>query len=81
MEQIQHHQLREEIKEALSGLTPREERVLELRFGLKDGYNYKLVEVAERFGLTRERVRQIEGQALQKLRHARRNRKLREYVI
>lgn len=77
---VLRRQLREEIKEALSGLTPREERVLELRFGLKDGYNYKLVEVAERFGLTRERVRQIEGQALEKLRHSGRSRKLREYV-
>jgi len=80
-EQVQRHQLREEIREALTGLTPREERVLELRFGLKDGYSYKLVEVANRFGLTRERVRQIEGQALQKLRHSVRNRKLREYAV
>lgn len=80
-EQVQRHQLRDEIREALTGLTPREERVLELRFGLKDGYNHKLVEVADRFGLTRERVRQIEGQALQKLRHSGRNRKLREYVV
>jgi len=79
-EQLQRHQLREEIREALSGLTRREERVIELRFGLIDGYNHKLVEVAERFGLTRERVRQIQDQALRKLRQSGRSRKLREYV-
>lgn len=79
-EQLQRHQLREEIREALSGLTRREERVIELRFGLIDGYNYKLVEVAERFGLTRERVRQIQDQALRKLRQSGRSRKLREYL-
>jgi RNA polymerase primary sigma factor len=79
-EAVVQRQLHEGIQEMLTALTPREERVLELRFGLKDGYTYKLVEVANRFGLTRERVRQIEGQALQKLRNPHRSQKLREYV-
>ncbi len=77
---MEQHQLQEEIRSVLTALTPREERVLELRFGLKDGYAYKLVEVANRFGLTRERVRQIEGRALHKLRDPHRSEKLHEYV-
>ncbi len=78
-EEVLREQLRDDIRKALRGLTPREERVLALRFGLKDGYEYRLVDVAKRFGLTRERVRQIEGQALKKLREPRRSRQLRDY--
>jgi RNA polymerase primary sigma factor len=78
-EEALQHQLHDDIRQVLVGLTPREERVLELRFGLKDGYDYKLEDVAQRFGLTRERIRQIEGQALQKLRQPARSRRLRDY--
>ncbi|GIK38128.1 MAG: RNA polymerase sigma factor [Chloroflexota bacterium] len=60
--------LRREIREALSGLTARESRIIELRFGLRDGIPLTLQDVAERFGLTRERIRQIEKEALSKLR-------------
>jgi RNA polymerase primary sigma factor len=79
-EQVEYTQLQQDLRHALHGLTPREERVLELRFGLKDGYPHKLMEVADRFGLTRERIRQIEGQALAKLRNPDRARRLREYL-
>lgn len=79
-EQVEYTQLQSDLRQALHGLTPREERVLELRFGLKDGYSHKLMEVANRFGLTRERIRQIEGQALAKLRNPDRARRLREYL-
>ncbi|MCW5880361.1 MAG: sigma-70 family RNA polymerase sigma factor [Anaerolineae bacterium] len=77
---IEYGQLQQDLRQALHGLTAREERVLELRFGLKDGYSLKLMEVADRFGLTRERIRQIEGQALTKLRNPDRARRLREYL-
>jgi len=72
--------LAEEMDKVLSTLDPREERILRLRYGLQDGRNYTLEEVGERFGLTRERIRQIEGQALRKLRHPRRSRSLRDYL-
>jgi RNA polymerase primary sigma factor len=72
--------LAEEMDKVLSTLSPREERILRLRYGLQDGRNYTLEEVGERFGLTRERIRQIEGQALRKLRHPRRSRSLRDYL-
>jgi RNA polymerase primary sigma factor len=72
--------LAEEMDKVLSTLDPREERILRLRYGLQDGRNYTLEEVGERFGLTRERIRQIEGQALRKLRHPRRSRFLRDYL-
>ena len=72
--------LAEEVDKVLATLDPREERVLRLRYGLQDGRNYTLEEVGERFGLTRERIRQIEGQALRKLRHPRRSRSLRDYL-
>ncbi|MFQ5812228.1 MAG: sigma-70 family RNA polymerase sigma factor [Anaerolineae bacterium] len=74
------HLLAEEIEEVLSTLTPRQARILRLRFGIQDGYNYTLQEVAERFGLTRERIRQIEYEALRRLRHPRRSRKLRTHL-
>jgi len=72
--------LREDIEELLTSLTPREARVLELRYGLADGHSYTLKEVGEKFGLTRERIRQIENEALQRLRHPQRSRKLRDYL-
>ena len=72
--------LAEEMAKVLSTLTPREEMILRLRYGLKDGQNYTLEEVGDRFGLTRERIRQIEGQALRKLRHPRYIRSLRDYL-
>ncbi len=72
--------LRDDIEELLTSLTPREARVLELRYGLIDGHSYTLKEVGEKFGLTRERIRQIENEALQRLRHPQRSRKLRDYL-
>ena len=72
--------LREKIEEVLDTLPPREARILRLRFGLENGHNYTLEEVGEKFGLTRERIRQIESKALRRLRHPRRSRQLREYV-
>lgn len=73
-------QLRDVLNEVLDTLTPREVRILQLRFGLVDGYNYTLEEVGRKFGVTRERVRQIESQALGRLRHPSRSRKLRDYL-
>jgi len=72
--------LREKIEEVLDTLPPREARILKLRFGLENGHNYTLEEVGEKFGLTRERIRQIESKALRRLRHPRRSRQLREYL-
>ena len=75
-----HELLHEDVAEALESLTPRESRILRLRFGLQDGHSYTLEEVGHKFGLTRERVRQIEKHALRRLRHASRSRKLRGYL-
>jgi RNA polymerase primary sigma factor len=72
--------LREKIEEVLETLPPREARILRLRYGLENGRNYTLEEVGAKFGLTRERIRQIEGKALRRLRHPRRSRQLREYL-
>jgi RNA polymerase primary sigma factor len=72
--------LREKIEEVLETLPPREARILRLRFGLENGHNYTLEEVGEKFGLTRERIRQIESKALRRLRHPRRSRQLRDYL-
>jgi RNA polymerase primary sigma factor len=72
--------LREKIDDVLDTLPPREARILRLRFGLENGHNYTLEEVGEKFGLTRERIRQIESKALRRLRHPRRSRQLREYL-
>jgi RNA polymerase nonessential primary-like sigma factor len=74
-DQVDSSLLENEIRRALSGLTARESRIVELRYGLRDGQPLTLQDVAERFGLTRERIRQIEKEALAKLRnphHARR---------
>jgi RNA polymerase primary sigma factor len=72
--------LRDKIEEVLSTLSPREARILRLRFGLHNGRPYTLEEVGQKFGLTRERIRQIEGKALRRLRHPRRSRQLRDYL-
>ncbi len=72
--------LREKIEALLKTLTPREARILCLRFGLLNGKSHTLEEVGQKFGLTRERIRQIEGRALRRLRHPRRSRHLRDYV-
>ena len=73
--------LKEEIKSVLSTLQPREQQVLELRFGLKDGTSYTLEEVGKRFNVTRERIRQIEAKALRKLRHPSRAKKLKDFMV
>jgi len=72
--------LKEQIDVVLSSLTPREQRVLQLRFGLEDGRSRTLEEVGKEFGVTRERIRQIEAKALRKLRHPSRSRKLKDYL-
>jgi RNA polymerase primary sigma factor len=72
--------LREEIEDVLTALSPREARVLKLRFGLTDGRSHTLKEVGEKFGVTRERIRQIEAEALQRLRHPSRSGRLRDYL-
>ena len=72
--------LKEEIAEVLHTLTPREEKVLKLRFGLEDGHPHTLEEVGSRFGVTRERIRQIEAKALRKLRHPSRSKKLKDFL-
>ena len=72
--------LKEQIDKVLDELTEREKRVLQLRFGLKDGHARTLEEVGREFAVTRERIRQIEGKALRKLRHPTRSRKLKGYL-
>ncbi len=79
-DQASQQLLREQIDEIFSSLTPREVRILQLRFGLVDGYSYTLEEVGKKFGVTRERIRQIEAQALGRLRHPSRSRKLRDFL-
>ncbi|MFH1929078.1 MAG: sigma-70 family RNA polymerase sigma factor [Chloroflexota bacterium] len=75
-----HHILQEKLEDILTSLTPREARILRLRFGLQDGRSYTLEEVGRKFGLTRERIRQIEHEALDRLRHPSRSRQLRDYL-
>jgi len=70
----------DKVHEILATLSPREARILRLRFGLENGRTYTLEEVGEKFGLTRERIRQIEGKALRRLRHPMRARQLKEYL-
>ena len=72
--------LREQVRAALDVLSEREREVLELRFGLRDGAHLTLGELGQRFGISKERVRQLEARALRKLRHPTRNRRLREYL-
>ncbi len=75
-----HQLLREQMQDILDQLSPREREVLEMRFGLGDGTSHTLEEVGQYFGVTRERIRQIEAKALRKLRHPNRSRKLRDYL-
>jgi RNA polymerase primary sigma factor len=72
--------LKEQLEDVLDTLTPREEKVLRLRFGLDDGRPRTLEEVGQVFGVTRERIRQIEAKALRKLRHPSRSKKLKDYL-
>ena len=72
--------LREQLDEVLETLTLREKKVLELRFGLEDGRSRTLEEVGQHFGVTRERIRQIEAKALRKLRHPRRRKRLKDFL-
>jgi RNA polymerase primary sigma factor len=75
-----HQMLREQVELVLNQLAERERRVLQLRFGLEDGHSRTLEEVGREFGVTRERIRQIEVKALRKLRHPRLGKKLRDYL-
>ena len=72
--------LKEQLMEVLATLTPREEKVLRLRFGLEDGRTRTLEEVGKEFNVTRERIRQIEAKALRKLRHPSRSKKLKDFL-
>ena len=75
-----HTMLREQLSDVLDTLTPREEKVLRLRFGLEDGRSRTLEEVGKEFNVTRERIRQIEAKALRKLRHPSRSKKLKDFL-
>ena len=75
-----HILLKEQLEEVLKTLTPREEKVLKLRFGLEDGRSRTLEEVGKEFNVTRERIRQIEAKALRKLRHPSRSKKLKDFL-
>ena len=79
-EAASHQLLKDQVMEVLGSLTPRERKVLELRFGLEDGRSRTLEEVGREFNVTRERIRQIEAKALRKLRHPTRSRKLKDYL-
>jgi RNA polymerase primary sigma factor len=79
-EAASHQLLKEQVEDVLDSLTGRERRVLQLRFGLDDGRQRTLEEVGREFGVTRERIRQIEAKALRKLRHPSRSKKLRDYL-
>jgi RNA polymerase primary sigma factor len=72
--------LRDTLEVLLSTLSPREARILRLRFGLQDGHRYTLEQIGDKFGVTRERIRQIEQRALQRLRHPRCSRRLKDYL-
>jgi RNA polymerase primary sigma factor len=80
LDAVSETMLREQVERVLDSLDGREQRVIRLRFGLDDGRPRTLEEVGSEFGLTRERIRQIESLALRKLRHPSRSRKLREFV-
>ena len=79
-EEASYTLLREQLEEVLKTLTPREEEVLRMRFGLIDGKPHTLEEVGKKFDVTRERIRQIESKALRKLRHPSRSKKLRDFL-
>jgi RNA polymerase primary sigma factor len=76
-----YQMLKEQMEDVLDTLSGRERKVLELRFGLEDGRTRTLEEVGREFGVTRERIRQIEAKALRKLRHPSRSKKLRDYLV
>jgi RNA polymerase primary sigma factor len=80
VDQASRQLLKEQMQDVLDGLSAREREVLELRFGLRDGQTRTLEEVGQAFGVTRERIRQIEAKALRKLRHPIRSRKLKDYL-
>ncbi len=80
VEKADRQLLKEQVRDLLDGLGDREREVLEMRFGLKDGQDHTLEEVGRYFGVTRERIRQIEAKALRKLRHPTRSRQLRDYL-
>jgi RNA polymerase primary sigma factor len=80
MEMTFKSMLRDKIDEVLNTLSPREARILRMRFGLDNGRSYTLEEVGQKFGLTRERIRQIEGKALRQLRHPHKARQLKDYL-
>jgi RNA polymerase primary sigma factor len=80
VEKADHQLLKEQVRSVLNLLNDREREVLEMRFGLKDGQDHTLEEVGKYFGVTRERIRQIEAKALRKLRHPTRSRQLRDYL-
>jgi RNA polymerase primary sigma factor len=75
-----HTLMEEQVEDALDSLTPREARVLRLRYGLEDGEDYTLEQVGDKLGLTRERIRQIQAQALRRLRHPSRSRNLKPFL-
>jgi len=77
---VDAHLLKQSIKEVLTTLSPREAAVLRMRFGLDDGHARLLEDVGKRFGVTRERIRQIEAKALRKLRHPKCSRKLKDFL-
>ena len=79
-EQATYVALQEQIKEALSTLTEREAKVLQMRYGLEDGQPKTLEEVGKAFQVTRERIRQIEAKALRKLKHPARSKLLKDYL-
>jgi RNA polymerase primary sigma factor len=79
-EAASHQLLKEQVEDVLHGLTDRERKVLQLRFGLDDGRSRTLEEVGKEFKVTRERIRQIEAKALRKLRHPSRSKKLKDYL-
>ena len=72
--------LREQTDEVLKTLSPREEKIVKMRFGLQDGSEHTLEEVGQNFAVTRERIRQIEAKALRKLRHPSRSHRLRDFL-
>jgi RNA polymerase primary sigma factor len=80
VEQAERTLLRTHVEQALAALSERERRVVTLRFGLGDGQAHTLTAVAEQVGVSRERIRQIEGKALRKLGHPRRSQQLRDFV-
>ncbi len=80
LEAATHQLLKEHMNSVLALLTPREQKILRMRFGMDDGRQHTLEEVGQEFGVTRERIRQIEAKALAKLRKHRESKKLRDYL-